>query len=325
MIGAIFLHILRMSATAAAVTCAVLLLRWLLRRAPRGIVYALWAVVLFRLLCPVTLEVPWGLLRPGQIESYSLLGEQIGPAGAAMAAYRALGDAVNGGIGMQHIPTAGGELLSVRWWEVWVLLGQYVWLLGAAVMAGYSVLCYLRLRRQLVGAVRLRDNLWQADGIDTPFVLGFFRPKIYLPAGLTGTEYILLHEQHHIRRGEKLLELVARRTHENGDSCAHGALRHLTREVPREGVRVDGAHHRHVDAALAKRLGGNPAVATVVAQSGEHHDVAHPTELERLTRRREAGAMHELGHAHPFAGEGHLDALDVIYVQHGLHMSLLLL
>ena len=86
-----------------------------------------------------------------------------------------------------------------------------------------------------------------------------------------------------------------------------------------------GTHHRHVDTALAQRLGGNPAVTTVVAQSGEHHDVAHLTELERLTRRREAGAMHELGHAHPFAGEGHLDALDVVYVQHGLHMSLLLL
>ena len=86
-----------------------------------------------------------------------------------------------------------------------------VWLAGAALLLLSSLTSMLRLRRRLVGAVRLRDNIYLADRIPSPFVMGLLRPRIYLPSTLKEVErgYILLHEQHHIRRRDHLAKLLA--------------------------------------------------------------------------------------------------------------------
>ena len=209
MFDSFFLRILSMSAGASIVIGAVLILRLIWRRWPKTACYALWLVVLFRLLCPIELTAPWGIQAPLEIDNYTLLHQDVTFSSAATAAARAIGDAANGGLGTQFIETADGGTVSSLWWEVWVLFGKYLWALGAAALLVYGVVSWLRLRRRLVGALRLRDNIWQADGIDTPFVMGLFRPRIYLPSGLPETDYILLHEQHHIRRGDHLWRLLA--------------------------------------------------------------------------------------------------------------------
>lgn len=209
MFDTLFLRILSMSAGASLVIGAVLILRLILRRGPKAACYALWIIVLFRLMCPIELTAPWGLSRQPEISGYTLVDDDIGFADAASAALRAVGDAANGGLDTQFIETADGGIVTSLWWEVWVLFGKYVWAAGAAALLVYGIVNWLRLRRRLVGAVRLRDNIRQADGIDTPFVMGLFRPRIYLPSGLTETEYILLHEQQHIRRGDHVWRLLA--------------------------------------------------------------------------------------------------------------------
>ena len=85
------------------------------------------------------------------------------------------------------------------------------WLTGMALLLLYSVISLLRLRRRLVGAVRLEDNIYLADYIPSPFVMGLFRPKIYLPSTLTETErgYILRHEQYHLRRRDHVVKLLS--------------------------------------------------------------------------------------------------------------------
>lgn len=77
-------------------------------------------------------------------------------------------------------------------------------------MTLYSLLSLIRLRRRLVGSVRFRDNLYLADHIPTPFVLGVIHPRIYLPSSLSEQEqsYIILHEQAHIRRGDHIVKVV---------------------------------------------------------------------------------------------------------------------
>lgn len=207
-----FPQILDMSRTGAIVICVVLILRLILKRAPRAFSYALWAVVLFRLLCPVTLTAPVGVLRETETvrESYTLADTPVTFADAAEAAYRAVGDAANGGLGVQHIQSSGSTAAG-RWWEIWVLFGQYVWLAGVGVMLLHALVQHLVLRRTLVGAVRLQDNVWCADRIGMPFVAGVLRPKIYLPSSLDESErgYVIAHEQHHIRRGDPLWRLLA--------------------------------------------------------------------------------------------------------------------
>lgn len=223
MLDELFMQVLDMTKMASVVILAVmlarLLLRLLLRRAPKVFSYGLWAVVLFRLLCPVSFEAPVSILpevRP-VAESYSLAEESISLAGAGEAVYQAVGDALNGGLGIQHIRTternAEGmtRYVTSYWWEVWVLFGQYVWAAGLGIMLLYSVVSYGKLRRRLEVALPLRDNIFVADDIQTPFVMGMFRPRIYLPCGLGQKEqaYIILHEQHHIKRRDHVIKGLA--------------------------------------------------------------------------------------------------------------------
>ena len=214
MLDTIFMRVLDMTAVSSVVILVVLLARLLLKRAPKIFSYALWAVVLFRLLCPVSIQAPVAVvpeIKP-VAASYSLAAGPISFAGASAAARQAAVDALKGEAGIQHIHTTAAdshgdvEQVESNWWEVWVLFGQYVWLTGVGAMAAYSLVSLLRLRRRLAEAVVLEGNIYLADRIDTPFVLGLLCPRIYLPAALSEREqgYILLHEQHHIRRGDHL-------------------------------------------------------------------------------------------------------------------------
>ncbi len=214
MLDTMFLKVLDMTRDAGFVILLVLLARLALKRAPKIFSYGLWAVVLVRLLCPVSLEAPVSLVpqMASVSEGYTLEGVPVSPAGAGLAAYRAVGDALNGGLGVQHIYTTvpssngGVEVVTSDWWEVWILFGQYLWLVGMIGMAAYALLGYLRIRRRLLTASPLGENTYLADEIPSPFVLGLLRPRIYLPSRLQERElsYILLHERHHIRRGDHI-------------------------------------------------------------------------------------------------------------------------
>ena len=176
-------------------------------------------MVLFRLLCPISFETPVSIVPhlPDTSTGYNLADESIDLAGAGMAAYQAVGDLLNGGLGVQHIPTtevteAGmTRYVMADWWSVWILFGKYVWAAGMAVMLLYSAFSYRRIKKQTEIAVPIRDNIWIADDIKSPFVIGFVRPRIYLPGNLgeKEQEYIILHEQHHIRRFDHISKALA--------------------------------------------------------------------------------------------------------------------
>ncbi len=224
----IFSSVLTMSVSASLVILCVLLVRLLLRRAPRVFSYVLWAVVLLRLLCPVTIESPIAIV-PGLGETVgTAMQTGISPADdshtaaqphtdrqtvtvtapAAQPSYRPAGDEMltaaqgtTGGdatqTGMSNISLAW--ILSVLWLSVGVGIGLY------------SLVSLLCLRHRLREALRLNQNVYLCDRISTPFVMGIFKPRIYLPAGLGTLErsYIIRHEQHHIRRLDHITKLFA--------------------------------------------------------------------------------------------------------------------
>lgn len=80
--------------------------------------------------------------------------------------------------------------------------GALLWLMGYGHTGGIQLVSLLRLRRKLKSAAYWQDNVWLCDGVDTAFVLGVFRPRIYLPVGLREEEQrcILLHERTHLKR-----------------------------------------------------------------------------------------------------------------------------
>ena len=182
MIERLYMAVLDMSKTAGIVIALVLLARLLLRKAPKVFSYALWAVVLFRLLCPVALEAPFSMVPqlPEASAGHALSGEDVTEDTSAI----------------QNPPA---------------IEGKYVWAAGMAAMLAYGTVSYGKNKRRVAAALPLGGNIWIADRAGTPFVMGMIRPKIYLPCNLEEQEqaYIILHEQHHIRRGDHIWKALA--------------------------------------------------------------------------------------------------------------------
>ena len=218
-----FLQVLNMSLGASAAIGIVLILRLLLRRMPGKIAYLLWGVVLFRLLCPWTLELPRTVMPQRQVLPETALIEQreeISLRSSADAALRAVGDTLNGGIDPVYVRVDRAEAepqtettvaVSAEHGQVWLLLLGKLWPIGMLAMGGCSLYSWAKLRRRLVGAVSVGEQVWMADHIDSPFVWGLLRPRIYLPSDLEGEEreYIILHERTHIARLDHLTRPLA--------------------------------------------------------------------------------------------------------------------
>lgn len=205
-----------MSLTASVAIVFVLLLRLLLGKAPTVISYALWGIVLFRLICPVSVESGFSL--------FDLLNAPVAENGALTSCIEYVPNDI---VHTEHpeialpVPGAGEmidpalpqgeEQLRADPSAAPMAIAVYVWMAGVIGMGIYAAVSYIRLRRRLVTASPLRENIYLADGITSPFVMGLFRPNIYLPSAMGEKEqsYILLHEQYHIHRCDHLVKVLA--------------------------------------------------------------------------------------------------------------------
>lgn len=208
--------LLNMSLTGAITIICVLLLRLLLKKAPKVVSYALWGVVLFRLLCPVSITS--GLSLFGLLEAPStsaVIGTsslEYVPENIVHTEFPEVTIPVPGvSETINNTLPQGQEQLAADPLEAPVAIGTYVWLLGVLVMAAYSAISYVKLRRKLLIVSPLQGNIWLADEITTPFVMGLIRPKIYLPSDTEENQmpYLILHEKHHIRRGDHIFKALA--------------------------------------------------------------------------------------------------------------------
>lgn len=203
MLEQLFLTVLNMSFAGSVVLLVVLLLRLLLKKAPKVFSYTLWTVVFFRLACPFSLESAVSLfpVHPSPI-----------PSDIAVSA----APAVNTGIeAVDRVVSAvlpePSVTSSVNPLQVILFAAAVLWILGIVVMLIYNLAAIFFLKRRLSSACREDGNIYLSTEIDTPFVMGLFRPKIYLPGtlGEPEREYILLHERTHIRRGDHVVKLTA--------------------------------------------------------------------------------------------------------------------
>ena len=210
----IFLHLLNVSITAGWIVLVVVLLRLVLRRAPKWIRVAAWGLVALRLLLPVTVESILSLVPSAetvQIEAVKSEPASV-PANVEEAAFsqsvsRVEGErivirtglpAVNSLINQpaekaaEHVDTVA-VLKTVAGW---------VWLGGAIAMLLYALISYLRLRLRVRASIKVEKGIYVCDGIRDPFILGFIFPRIYLPSGMDETTKacVLAHERTHLKR-----------------------------------------------------------------------------------------------------------------------------
>lgn len=208
--GNLFSVILNMSMTGSIVILLVMLARLILRRAPKIFSYALWAVVLFRLLCPVAFTAPVSALKA--------LEPKVQEASESTSVIYFIPAEVNQNSDFAFVPAdnqSGTEPVpaeeSAHTRLDLMTVASYVWLAGTGIMIAYSVIQYVRMRLKLIGAMAYRGNVYRADYIDTPFVMGILSPKIYLPSDVPKNErkYIIAHERHHISRFDHIIKLLA--------------------------------------------------------------------------------------------------------------------
>jgi beta-lactamase regulating signal transducer with metallopeptidase domain len=206
---ALFIDVVNMSITASYAIAAVLAARLLLRKAPRIFLYGLWSVVFFRLVCPFSFSsffsfLPWGGTGPGALQyippDIDLMAEPRVRTGIA-----GLDSAVNA-----VLPSAE-PYASINPMQIILPLLTFIWVSGIAVLLVYSVVSFLRLKLKLRTAIHMEGRIYESGSIDSPFVLGILRPRIYLPPGLTGVErgFILKHEEVHIKRMDYLIKPAA--------------------------------------------------------------------------------------------------------------------
>lgn len=199
----LFLQILNMNITAGYVILFVIAARLLLKKAPKIFSYALWSVVLFRLICPFSFESMFSLMPINtQTVPHNIMYSQAPQIHSGIAA---IDQAANNSLPAPAVGVSANPL------QVWIALGEAVWLFGIAALLIYSAYTAVRLRNKLKPAKRIYDNIYEMDGIKSPFVFGVLKPKIYLPPILSENDraYIIKHEQIHIKRLDYIIKPFA--------------------------------------------------------------------------------------------------------------------
>lgn len=211
---ALFVKLVNMSITAGWLVLAILAVRLVFRRAPKWMLCLLWGMVALRLLCPFSMESGLSLIPSTQPLKQEIVF-------TAPPERQASGEILNsmGSVVLEKSPAAParGEILdaggnvvlekdlnpySADPEQVWLFALSRVWGLGMGLMVLYAFISYLLLRRRVATAIPMGKNIKRSEFVDTPFVLGLFRPVIYIPACMEPGDipYVVAHEQAHIRR-----------------------------------------------------------------------------------------------------------------------------
>lgn len=209
----LFLKIINMSISASWLVMAVLILRLVLKKAPKWVNVLLWGIVAVKLICPFAFESTVSLI-PVFIGSGDFVSkwmdDYIGDVDihhpdsvsydAAIGAGR---EPISDGEGGYYIVTKHDQLGEPDTIENTVMpVLSVVWLAGMLLLAFYTSTSYWHLCRNVDTAVRYKDNLFQSENVSSPFVLGLIKPRIYLPFNMNGQdlEHVIAHEQAHIHR-----------------------------------------------------------------------------------------------------------------------------
>ena len=192
----LFLKIINMSISASWLVLAVLILRFVLKKAPKWINVLLWGIVAIRLICPFSFESTLSLIPSAETIPLNI-GMDTTP--TINSGISAINNAVNPIISQSNTPMAGASINPL---QITIGIYEYIWIFGMIALALYTAISYWRLCRKVDTAVRYKDNIFQSENVSFPFVLGIIKPRIYLPFKMNGQylEHVVAHEQAHICR-----------------------------------------------------------------------------------------------------------------------------
>ena len=200
----LFLKIVNMSISASYLVAAVVLLRLVLKKAPKWISVLLWGIVAIRLICPISIESAMSLIPsaepvPAQVITELQVVVQPGTAQTDTPVSNRTDTPVRDETGAQN---AGDVTVPEEQSIPLVTVLTATWAIGVAGMLVYTAVSYFLLRQKVATAIRLRGNIYRSEHVDSPFVLGILGPKIYLPFKMDSRDlaHVIAHEEAHIRR-----------------------------------------------------------------------------------------------------------------------------
>ena len=196
----LFLNIVNMSISASWIVLAVLLLRFLLKKAPKWITVLLWGVVAVRLICPFMVESVISLIPSAETISPEIMIDGTPEINFGIPI---LNNTINPVISENF---ALDPVTSTNSLQIFIPILSIIWVIGVVGMLLYSTISYFGVKRKISTAVLLRDNIFQSENVVSPFVLNLIRPKIYLPFDINeqNISHVIAHEQTHICRKDHL-------------------------------------------------------------------------------------------------------------------------
>ena len=192
----LFLAVVNMSISAGWLVLTVLVLRLLLKKAPKWVNVLLWGIVAVRLICPFSIESALSLIPSKETISPEIMMDWTPEISTGIAP---LDQVVNPVISTSFAPKG---MASANPLQILIPVTANLWLLGVLILLAYTAISYLTLWHKLRTAVILRENIFQCETVHAPFVFGIVSPQIYLPYTMDGKnlDHVVAHEQAHIRR-----------------------------------------------------------------------------------------------------------------------------
>ena len=190
----VFIKLLNLSIQASILIVVVLLLRFILNKSPKWMKCLLWALVAIRLVCPFSIESIFSLAPDAEVvnmDNYvGMPNIQSEAAGAdrSVNEYAEIHD--NEAVTAEKKNTNPFHILSI------------IWSVGIVILAVYALGSCLKIWRRVKLSIRTTENIYICDRIDSPFIFGIIKPRIYLPSGISEEqkESVIAHEQAHIKR-----------------------------------------------------------------------------------------------------------------------------
>lgn len=192
----VFLKLVNLSISASWLILAVLVLRVVLKKAPKWVMPLLWGVVALRLVCLFSIESALSLIPSAETIPSEIVTETREPVLYEQATL----DIVTNPM----LPSAAEVPVGVSRQQVQVDFNIYsvLWLAGMAALLVHALVSAGKLKKKLATAILLRDNIYESEFVDSPFVFGVIKPKIYLPMHMDeGTAaHVIAHERAHLAR-----------------------------------------------------------------------------------------------------------------------------
>lgn len=235
--------LLVMGLQATILAVIILAFRGIFKKTPKIYIYSLWLVMLVRLITPVIFESNYGItpspeqltisatnegilssgvdknaLADSNMSNTSSTNEDTNLSATVPSAPTTDSSANSGDVTSDTntsdstvIPTTPVKQQTPFWKQTWFLPAVCsIWCFGTIVVLSITAFLYLAMKRKLRFAIRIEDNIWECETVNSPFVMGIIRPKIYLPVALSEDEreYILSHERMHIKHFDHIIRLV---------------------------------------------------------------------------------------------------------------------